>query len=83
MTAAEKLVAFVGVIAFIVIAFRLNVRLFNATKRFSWLPMHRSHISRALFDRQLADTFFAEIIGLVVIIAAMVSILPPLPAGAR
>jgi Fe2+ transport system protein B len=83
VTAAEKFVAFVSVLAFMVIMFRLNVRLFNATKRFSWLPMHRSYVSRALFDRQLADTFVAEIIGLVVIVATIVSILPPLPAGAR
>jgi hypothetical protein len=79
MNAIEKLAFCVCGLAFLAVIFRLNVRFFSATKRFPWLPMQRSHISRALFDRQLANTFAIEIISLIIIAIVLIHILPPLP----
>jgi hypothetical protein len=76
MSAVGSLLFVLCVLAFVIIVFRLNVRLFNATKRFSWLPMQRSYVARAMFDRQLADTFAAELIGLVTILAILIGVLP-------
>lgn len=56
----QKLIVFGWVLAWVVVVFRLNVRLFHLTEGLPWLPIRRSHISRALFDRKLAATAWVE-----------------------
>jgi hypothetical protein len=81
MSAIEHLIAFACVAAFLIIAFRLNVRLFHATRGLQWLPLQRSHLSRALFDRQLSNTFVIELVGLVIVVVVITSLLPPFSGG--